>query len=248
MKKLSILLTSLVVGSFSMNAQTADEIIADYHETTGGAEAWEKVEGIKMKASVNQGGMEIPVEVIQLKDGKQMVVVSLQGQEFVQSAYDGEVLWTTNFQTMKAEKMDNEMLQIQEQEAKDFPDALLNYEEKGYTAELVGSETIDGVDTYKVKLTKKPITVDGEEVENITYYFFDKETNVLIAQESEVKVGPQKGVVSQTLFSDYQEVEGLYFPFSISQGVKGGGTQPLNITEIVLNPQVEASKFTFPAE
>ncbi len=248
MKKLSILLTSLILGSFSLQAQTADEIIKNYHEVTGGVEAWKKVEGLKMKASVNQGGMEIPVEVIQLKDGSQMVIVNLQGQEFIQSAFDGEVLWTTNFQTMKPEKADSEMLMIQKQESKDFPDALLDYKKKGYKAELVGSETIDGVDTYKIKLTKEPLMIEGEEVENITYYFFDKETNILIAQESEVKIGPQKGSVSQSLFSDYQEVNGLYFPFSISQGIKGGGSQPLNITEIVVNPEVDKSRFAFPAE
>ena len=61
-----------------------------------------------------------------------------------------------------------------------------------------------------------------------------------------MKIGPQKGSISQSLFSDYQEVDGLYFPFSISQGVKGGGSQPLAITEIIINPEVDESRFEFP--
>ena len=49
-------------------AQTEKEIIANYIENTGGAEAWNKLQGIKMKAKVSQGGMEIPIETIQLRD------------------------------------------------------------------------------------------------------------------------------------------------------------------------------------
>ena len=36
-------------------AQTEKEIIANYIENTGGAEAWNKLQGIKMKAKVSQG-------------------------------------------------------------------------------------------------------------------------------------------------------------------------------------------------
>lgn len=248
MKKISILLTSLVLSCFSLQAQNADDIIKDYIDLIGGAEAWSKLEGITMKASVNNGGMEIPVTVTQLKDGRQVVSIILQGQEFVQSAYDGEVMWSTNFQTRKAEKADDETLMLQEESSKDFPDALTDYKKKGYVAELIGEETIDGVETYKVKLTKNPLTIEGEEVENIVYYYFDKESNALIAQESEINTGPQKGTIAQTIYSDYQEVEGLYFAFSIAQGVKGGGSQPLVVQEVILNPEVEDSVFEFPIE
>nr|WP_290941299.1 hypothetical protein [Haliscomenobacter sp.] len=39
--------------------------------------------------------------------------------------------------------------------------------------------------------------------------------------------------------SDYQEVNGLFFPFALGQGVKGAGSQPIVITKIELNPQVD---------
>ena len=32
----------------------------------------------------------------------------------------------------------------------------LNYKEKGFSVELMGTETVDGSDAFKVKLTKKP--------------------------------------------------------------------------------------------
>ncbi len=248
MKKLSILITSLVLGCFSLQAQTADEIIKSYQEVTGGAEAWSKVNGVTMKASVNQGGMEIPIEVIRLKNGKQMIAINLQGKEIVQVAFDGEILWSTNFQTMKPEKADGEMTAMVKDQIKDFPDPLTDYKKKGYTAELIGTETMDGVETHKIKLTKKPLNIEGKEVENIDYFYFDKDSGVLIAHESEQKVGPQKGSVEQTFYSDYQEVNGLYFPFSMTRGVKGGGSQPIQFSEIIVNPEVDESRFSFPEE
>lgn len=248
MKKIGLLLCSFALSTLSLSAQSADEIIDGYHEMTGGAENWEKLKGLQFEASVNQGGMEIPITVIQMADGREMVIVSLQGQEFIQGAFDGESLWSTNFQTMKAEKADEETLINKKKEIDDFPDALLNYREKGYTVEYMGKETVDGTETHKIKLTKKPVLVDGEEVPNIEYYFFDTENNVLIAVESEVTSGPAKGAIGQTLLSDYQEVDGLYFPFSISEGIKNQGSQPLVISKVIVNPDVSERSFSFPAE
>ncbi len=230
------------------NAQTADEIIANYFENTGGEDNWKKLEGLKMSAKVNQGGMEIPIEVIQMKDGKQMTSINFQGNVIKQGVFDGETLWNTNFQTMKAEKADAETTEIQKLAMNDFPDAFLDYKEKGYTVELMGTETIEGAETFKIKLVKEPITIDGEEVEDVSYYYFDAEAFIPLVVESEIKYGPNKGVISQTKMSDYQEVDGLYFPFSIAQGVKDGPSQPLMIESIELNPEVDDATFAFPEE
>ena len=97
-----ILVLIVIVCSYSINAQTVDEIISNYFENTGGVENWEKIEGIKMSAKVNQGGMEIPIEIVQLKNGKMMTTINFQGQSIKQGVFDGEVLWSTNFMTQKA--------------------------------------------------------------------------------------------------------------------------------------------------
>ena len=55
-----------------------------------------------------------------------------------------------------------------------------------------------------------------------------------------------KGTTRLTTFSDYQEVDGLYFPFAIGDGIKDMGTQVINITAIELNPEVDDSIFKFP--
>lgn len=247
MKKKSLLLAlTLVVMSASVMAQSVDEIINKYFETTGGMAKWESLNGLKYSAKVNQGGLEIPLEIIQLKDGKQCTKITFQGKVIKQGVYDGTTLWSHNFMNMKAEKSDAEATENYKKNIGDFPDPFFNYKSRGWKAELVGKESVDGADAHKVKLTKNPIKVDGVETENVTYYFFDVESGVPVMQESEIKEGPSKGQIQQIKLSDYQEVDGLMFPFSISQGLKGQGSQPIVISAVQLNPKIDITEFKYP--
>jgi len=249
MKTLKISIAMLLFAlAIPLQAQTADEIISNYFENTGGMDNWKTMEGMKMTAKVNQGGMEIPLEIYQMKDGRQMTVINFQGKELKQGVFDGETLWNHNFMTMKAEKSDAEQTANFKLNTNDFPDSFMDYKEKGYTVELLGKETIDGAETFKIKLVKEPITVDGNQEEDISFYFFDTENFVPIAIHQEIKSGPAKGQTSETTMSDYQEVDGMYFPFSMTQGVKDGQSQPITIDTIELNPSVDAAAFSFPQE
>ncbi len=249
MKTVKLFVAILVLAVMvPVQAQTADEILTSYFENIGGLDKLKAVKGVKMTAKVNQQGMEIPLEIYQMSDGKQMTIINFQGKELKQGVFDGETLWSHNFMTMKAEKSDAETTENIKLNANDFPDSFIDYEEKGYTVELMGKETIDGAETFKIKLVKEPITVDGKEEEDVSFYFFDTENFVPIAVQSEVKMGPAKGQTSETTMSDYQEVDGLYFPFSMTQGVKGQPGQPITIDSIELNPTLEDGAFAFPEE
>jgi outer membrane lipoprotein-sorting protein len=243
-----ILVLIVIVCSYSVNAQTVDEIISNYFENTGGVENWEKIEGIKMSAKVNQGGMEIPIEIVQLKNGKMMTTINFQGQSIKQGVFDGEVLWSTNFMTQKAEKSDEETTNMVKNEMNQFPDPFLNYKEKGFTAELMGTETVDGAETFKIKLTTTPNIIEGKEVPSISYYFFDNENFVPIQVQEEIMDGPGKGMVSEVKMSDYQEAGGIYMPYSMTQGVKGQPGAPITMDSIEINPTIDDSEFAFPEE
>ncbi len=240
LKTLTIAFLLTVIAPVS--AQTADEIINNYLENTGGRANWEKLEGVKMTAVANAQGMEIPVEIYQTKDGKQLVKINFQGQEITQLAFDGDTMWTTNFMTMAPEKSDAETTENMKKQMNDFPTPFINYKEKGFTAELMGKEIKEGTETYKIKLTQAPIMVDGVEQPNITYYYFDTENYVPIMTEGEITQGPQKGQMSTSTMSDYQEVNGLYFPFALSMG-----GQKIALKDVVLNPEIDMAMFEYPA-
>lgn len=233
----------LVLAITPMTSQTADEIIDNYIENTGGAEAWNALTGTKMSGSANAQGMTIPLDIITMKDGKTMVTIDLQGQKMTQLAFDGETMWTTNFMTMQPEKSDAETTENMKANLGNFPTPFLNYKEKGYSVELLGKETKEGVETFKIQLTQKPVMVDGVEEPTITYFYFDTENYVPIMSESAVTAGPMKGQMSTQTYSDYQEVDGLYFPFSMS--MMG---QAISMKEIILNPELDMSSFSFPGK
>lgn len=249
MKTLKLLALAFMLGLFPQAyAQTADEIINNYFENTGGIENWKKLEGVKMSAKVNQGGMEIPIDIVQFKGGKQMTVINFQGKQIKQGVFDGETLWSENFMTQKAEKSDKEATDNMMLEKNDFPDPFLYYKENNYTVELMGKEEIGGTEMFKIKLVKEPVTIDGNKEEDVSYYFFDTDNFVPLVVHSEIKSGPNKGQISEVQFEDYDEVDGLIFPFSLKQGLKGTDGQPITIEKIVLNPEVDPNEFKFPEE
>lgn len=247
MKKLNkILLTLLLFFTFNSFSQSVDEIIDNYFENTGGIDQWRKLKGVKMSAKLSQQGMEIPIEIIQMQGGKQMQIINFQGQSIKAQVFDGEVSWGINMMSQKPEKSDQETTDNLKLDNNDFPDSFMDYKSKGYIAELIGKETVDGTETFKVKLTKEPKTIDGKKEDDITFYFFDTENYVPIAIQTEVKEGPGKGMIMEITMSDYQEVEGLYFPFSQTQGIKDQPSIPLIIDSIELNPTIDENEFKFP--
>ena len=233
----TLFILAFVAIAMPLSAQTADEIISTYIENTGG-DAWNDVQATKMSATVNQGGMSIPVTVYNTKDGKQAVVIEFNGQKITQMAFDGETLWTTNFMSMKPEKSSEEMSNNMKLNNNDFPSPLLHYKENGYEVEYIGTETKDGAETYKVKVVQEPVMMNGVETPSISYYYFDMDSYVPIAIET-----TQMGQPINITMSDYQEVEGLYFPFAMSQA-----GQPFQMSEIVVNPEIDETIFDFPVE
>lgn len=247
MKKISLLL--IFVGYvFLSNAQSAEEIINKYLQNLGGIEKLSAIKAIKMSAKVEQMGMSIPIEMINTVDGKMIVKGEFQGMSFTQMAFDGSTSWSTNFMTMKAEKSDSEDSENMKRQAGDFITPLLNYDKKGYVLEKIGEDMAEGVNCFKLKLTKKPMLEEGKEVPNVEFYYIDKENFVPVMVETEITSGEMKGKISQTLYSDYQEVSGVYFPFSMTSRIKDVGGQTIPFDKVEINPTIDEKVFAFPSE
>ena len=248
MKSALILLIATIWFSPICKGQDVDEIIKNAIEETGGAAKWTNLKGFKIIAKFDQGGVEFPLEIVQLADGRQYTKLTFQGDEIKQGVFDGTNLWSTNFQTMKPKKSDAETTQNVKLDSNDFPDGLLNYRNKGYQAELEGKITIDGREAYMVKLVKEPMTINGKTYDDISYYYFDVNTSLPIAREFEMKHGPIQGSTMVITLGDYQEVQGLLFPFSLSQGVKDAPPQPLTVESIEINPRISNKEFIYPGK
>ncbi len=238
------IVTLLIAGIVS--AQTADEIINKYLENIGGKDKLENINAIHIQASTKAQGVEIPIEIYMTKEGKQLIATEIQGKKIVQIGFDGTTAWHTNFMNMKNEKMDQESNEnLKRNSAGEFISPFLNYKEKGYKVEYMGKEEVEGTETYKIKLTQKPEIKDGKEVKNESYYYFDTENYVPVMVESVIDEGPMKGAKIQEIFSDYQEVDGVYFPFSMMTKFNGQSGQEVKVSKIEINPDIDNSIFEF---
>lgn len=246
--KILLAAIAMMISVSSFAQVTADEIIDNYFEQMGGKDAFRNLKGQKMSAEVDYGGMTIPLEIYMMADGKQITKIEFMGMSLSQDVFDGTVAWGTNQMTMKAEKSDAEATENKLRAVGEYPSPLLDYADKGYTVELMDNDVIDGVDCYKLRVTKKPMIVEGEEVENVEYYYFDQETFVPLMTESEMMSGPEKGGMGITLYSDYQEVDGMYFAFSMTFKTEDSDGQLIELESIELNPEVSDDFFAFPVE
>jgi hypothetical protein len=238
---------AFVVCSVAAQAQTADEIVDKYLQNIGGKDKLRTLKSVKSTGKGKQGAMEFPIAILQAEGGKQKFMFTFQGKEMTQNAFDGKEGWSTNFMTQKAEKMEAEEAENMKREA-DFPETFLDYAKKGISIALEGKEKVEGTECFKIKVTKKPVLADGKEVENVSYYFFDAENYVPLVMRNTVKKGQMKGANVEMVFSDYQEVNGLFFPFNITQKFNGQVGFTMVMEKIELNVPVSDKDFAFPAE
>ncbi len=240
--KLKSVLTALALICFvAAQAQTADEILAKYFTATGGLDKWKALKSKTMEGKAFMG-QEFPMTIYEKAPNKQKTVVNVQGTELILNVYDGKDAWMLNpLQGGKDPvKLDDE--QAKDVKDEEFEDDFIDYKKKGHEVTLEGTEEVDGVKCYKIKLVRNK----NNPKEDITeIHYFDSENFVPIMQASFVRSGPQKGTEVKAYLSDYQDVSGLMFPFSIEQKVNGQ-TSKITIQKITINDIMDDSIFAFP--
>ncbi len=246
MKKLFVLFLSAITA-FGLQAQSAKEIVANYHEVIGGAESVAKIQNSISTGKAMQGGMEFPFKAITQADGKLMVEIEFQGTKFVPQAFDGEDMWGVNFMTQKAEKLPAEQSAEYKANIGQFPDPFLNLDEKGWEVSLVGEEEVDGTPCHKVELKMNPVEIEGEQKDVIAHYFFDKDSGVIIKSTSYNLSGEMKGMAIDTYLSDYEEVAGVYMPMTTTQKVSGQEIFSMKMEKVEVNQDIDQAQFAFPA-
>ncbi len=229
---LFILMFVFVVGSaFS---QTVDEIIAKNLQSKGGVEKLKALKSLKMIGKVSAQGMEFPMVMYFKRPNLMRQEMEFQGQKII-TFFDGEKAWMINPFMGSGEPVEVTGAQAESaKEQADFDGPFIDYKEKGIKIELLEKEDVEGTPAYKLKVIKK----DGKE---IIYYL---ETNSCLEIKMESTVDMQGTPLTLNLvFSDYKEVDGLKFAFSMqSSGGPSGGAQII-FEAIELNPELDDSLF-----
>lgn len=220
--------------------QTVDEIIAKNAQARGGLEKLRAIKTLRMTARFSEGNFRATYVQENKRDEKIREELILQGMAQIQ-AYDGggTTAWQIN---PFGGRKDPELMSQDDTKALLLdaePEGLLvDYKQKGHQAELVGHDSVEGTDCYKLKLTLK----DGD----IRYYYLDADSFLEIKIETQMKV---RGAVrySETMLGDYEQVDGIYFPFSIQTAETGTDDwQRLAVEKIEVNVSLDDSLFSLP--
>ena len=240
--RLLIFLLALGV-SVTTQAQTVDDILAKYVVNIGGAEKWKALKSFTQKGKAAFGTQEFPFTYYGKPVNKVKIVVDVQGMQIIPQCYDGTTAWMLN--PMQGGKDPVKLDEEQSKEIKDetFEDPLLDYKAKGHEVTLMGSEEVDGVKCFKVQMIKNKNN-DRDDITEI--YFFDSENYVPIMKITYMRTGPAKGQELKSYYSDYQEVNGLMFPFSVEQKMNGQTVSKLTFQSITLNDVNDDSIFEYP--
>jgi len=231
--------TLLLLAASFAPAQTVDEIIAKNIQAHGGIEKLKSVKTVRSSGKYIAGNLRVGFVQENKRPDKVREESIVQGAADVQ-AYDGKTSWEINpFQGRK----DPQLLSEDESKAliedADIDGQLVNYKEKGHKAELVCHDPVEGTDCYKIKLTLKNGTV--------RYYYLDTDSYL------ELKIATQhmiRGAIQETeaYFGDYEQVDGIYFPFAIESAEKGDPNRTKTTVEkIEINVPVDDGRFSVPA-
>lgn len=200
---------------------TVSKVFNNYIEAIGGEEAVEDVESVYMVAQAEIQGQKMDLETKVTSSGKSSTVVSMAGNVMQRQIFNG----ATGFVAAQGQKIPftEEQVIAAKAEAHPFPELIAE------NATLKGVEDVDGQESYVVKMD-----------ENTTNYY-SKDSGLKIKQVKTMKQGPQTMTIPIT-FNDYREVEGVKFPFELSQTM-GAMTLNFQVSDVMINENVTDADF-----
>ncbi len=238
-RKLVMVCAVFLLAGLATGAQTVDEIIAKEIQAHGGMDKLKAVQTMRESGKLSLGSFEARFVQENKRPGKVREEFIIQNMAQVQ-AYDGKSGWQINpFGGRRDPELmsedDSKSLQIDS----DIDGPLVDYKEKGHKAELVGHDSVEGTDCYKIKLTLK----NGD----VRYYYLDADSFLPIKLETQTSI---RGTIqeTETYFGDYDQVNGVYYPFALETGEKGSPDRAkLTVEKIEQNVSLDDALFSVPA-
>jgi hypothetical protein len=234
MKKFLLLAGFFMAANF-INAQTADEVINKHIEAMGGLEKLNAIKTIYTEGVVvAPNGTEITIHSwidnnklyrreMDFGMGKGVMVLTDKGG------------WNSDRQGGMNQMKEEGYRRLEYQ--MDCAGPLVNYAAKGHKVELLGKETTDGKEYYKIKFTHK----NGSELN----FFIDAATYYISRMSFKGGMrGPNADPNAEMVvtFSNYAKTEDG-FVFAYTTSTSGGFGGSLNLEKIEVNKPIEESKY-----
>lgn len=235
-KTCSIALSALV-SAITMNAQTADEIIAKHADALGGKDKIAQINSVYIESSTEVMGNEAPTKTYVVNGKNYRRESDFGGQTMVQVVSDksGWAIMPFGGSTDPAAMNDDQYKQSADVIYR--PDPLINYAANGGKVELQGQEKVNNVNAYKIKYTNKA----GVE----TTYYIDPSTYYIIET---VRQGNMMGqdVTITTTYSNFQKTDfGVFMPYTTNIDM-GQFAMTENAKKVEVNKEIDPKIFDMP--
>ena len=225
----------LFFASLSVHAQTADEVIQKYTTNMGGLDAYNKISSAKMTGTYSVQGNDLGL-TIQVINGKGMRSdIDAMGQSVTSVYFNGKGWKVNPFAgvTTPTDVTGTELNDFKVQSS--LANQLMDYKARGHQVEMEGKETIEGIETYKIKLTSKDDS-------KVTTYFISTKDNTLIKSVTSRDIQGQPTDV-ESWYSDLKEIGGVKFFMVRDAKMNGEVFQTVKYDKIELNVPIDEKVF-----
>ena len=206
------------------------QILSNYIEALGGSEKLRSINSVSKEMSMDIMGQTASITMVQAKGNKSYMNMNMQGQSMMKQVCDG------------TRAMISQMGSSQEVEGDDLKDMIfksamfpeLNLADYGVVAKMIGMTNLAGTRAYEVEY-KNP---NG----STSSMYFDI-TNFRLLKEVSVQEANGQTQTITTEYGDYTEVDGVWFPYTIT--TTGAAPFPMKMTtrSIKLNSEPDTDIF-----
>lgn len=232
------LLSALIAFLFVLSgqAQDIDAIIKKHIDAHGGKDKWDAVQSLKVTGRFTSFSEVKTIHMLMTKEGMYRFDYAM-GQHDVSEGFDGELAWTINpwfdvshpYEALKPEII------VAKQRA-EFCSPFYKYKERGYQVELLGTEVIEGVECFKIKLVRHEPLEETWYINTETYLEFKSHGY----RQDFARLFP-----AEIYYDDFRDVDGLIIPF-FREFSFIHRYRLLEYDKIETNVKVDSSVFTMP--
>src|SRR5690242_13578166 len=238
-KILTLVVFAIAVTASVARTQTVDEVIAKSIQARGGLDKLKAIRTLRTTVKFSDGSFRAEFRQENKRPGKVREEFIVQGMAQIQ-AYDGKTGWQIS---PFSGRRDPDLMSQDDMKGLivdgDIDGPLVDYREKGHKAEFVGHDSMEGTDCYKIRLSMK----NGD----TRYYYLDSDSYLELKVEVQTTI---RGALqeSELYYGDYEQVNGIYYPFAVEQAQKGSSSrQQFSVEKIEQNVDLDDSLFAMPA-
>lgn len=232
MKNISILFFTIIALSGKAQELSINQVLEKYYIASG-FDKLQKVNTIIMTGHITKQDY-MPMKIIKMRPDKYKMEFDIQDVTAYQS-YDGKIAWMTAPWTGNAKpQIMNEAAAKDIKNKSDFDGALYNLKDKKHIAELIGKESINDIEVYKIKLSL---------IEGGTEFYFIDSKDFLLQKKIVIRISRDKETEVTSFYSDYRDVDGIKFYFISENFMAGQPYSTIQFDTIELNKTVDEKIF-----